>query len=98
MSQSTQPSHSLHVGQMSRAAIAFVADASLLAGAGAFLGVALLAVAAAGLVVAGGAAHSQLKLVTASIDALADTPDDVCSSPPVCVNPLQAHAPVQRTC
>ena len=98
MSQSTQSSHSLDVGSVSRAALVVVGDASLLAAAGAFLGVALLAVAAAGLVVAGEAAHSQLRLVTASVDALTDTPSDVCTSRPLCVNPLQQHAPDQRTC
>ena len=70
MIQGQQSSQPLRMGRMSRAAVSIAADASLLAAAGAFLGVTLLAVAAAGLVVAGGVAHSQLKLATASVEAL----------------------------
>ncbi|SFM68864.1 hypothetical protein SAMN05444747_107325 [Variovorax sp. OV329] len=84
---------------LSHAATSIVGDASLLAAGGAFLAIALLAVAAAGLVIAGEAAHSQLRLATVSLDAMSDMRDgDICSARPVCANPQQHLSSIQRVC
>lgn len=86
------------IDRLSHAATSFAGDASLLAAGGAFLAIALLAVAAAGLVIAGEAAHSQLRLATASVDALAALQaQDLCASRPVCPDPLQRPA-ATRVC
>jgi len=63
MIQSTHSSHSSGSWRISRAVTSTAADVSLVAACGAFLALALLTVAAAGLLVAGGAAHSQLAVV-----------------------------------
>lgn len=63
MIQSTHSLHSHGSRRISRAVTSMAADASLLAAGGTLLAMALLTVAAAGLLVAGGAGHSQLRLV-----------------------------------
>lgn len=69
----------------------------LIAGSVTFLASALLAVAAAGMLVAGGVAQAQVRLASASVDTMFSM-QEVCTSRPHCANPLRHQPAVRNVC
>lgn len=98
MNHNTHGPVSLGIRRISHAATSIAADASLLAASGAFVAIVVLAVGAAGLLVAGGVACSQVKLVSASVEVMGGTRDDVCSTRALCVRTWAHEARTRSAC